>query len=92
VRVTAGLAESKAAYCRVYDSCHLQADCQEPGQLRNPTLGNHAGLSSPLSSFFASDSASGVNFARFYVMLAYSLSYLFLFVIFVYLNLIHFYL
>ena len=30
-----------AAYRRVYDSRHLQADCQEPGdQLRNPTLGN----------------------------------------------------
>jgi len=30
------------AACRwVYDSRHLQADCQEPGyQLRNPTLGN----------------------------------------------------
>jgi len=30
-RVTAGLAESKAVYCRVYDSRHLQADCQVPG-------------------------------------------------------------
>jgi len=29
--VTAGLAESMAAYRRVYDSRHLQADCQEPG-------------------------------------------------------------
>jgi len=30
-----------AAYRRVYDSRHLQADCQEPGhQLRDPTLGN----------------------------------------------------
>jgi len=30
-----------AAYRRVYDSRHLQADCQEPGPaLRNPTLGN----------------------------------------------------
>jgi len=28
------------AYRRVYDSRHLQADCQEPGSLRNPTLGN----------------------------------------------------
>jgi len=28
-RVTAGLAESKAAYRRVYGSRHLQADCQE---------------------------------------------------------------
>jgi len=27
------------AYCRVYDSRYLQADCQEPNQLRNPTLG-----------------------------------------------------
>ena len=29
-----------AAYRRVYDSRHLQADCHEPDQLRNPTLGN----------------------------------------------------
>jgi len=28
-----------AAYRRVYDSCYLQADCQEPDQLLNPTLG-----------------------------------------------------
>jgi len=31
-RVTAGLAESNGSlYRRVYDSRHLQADCQEPG-------------------------------------------------------------
>ena len=29
-----------AAYCRVYDSRHLQADCKNRDQLRNPTLGN----------------------------------------------------
>ena len=29
-----------AAYCRVYDSRHLQAGCQEPGSAPNPTLGN----------------------------------------------------
>ena len=29
-----------AAYRRVYDSRHLQADCKEPDQLRTPTLGN----------------------------------------------------
>ena len=29
-----------AAYRRVYDSRHLQADCQVPDQLWNPTLGN----------------------------------------------------
>ena len=29
-----------AAYRRVYDSRHLQADCQEPGSAGNPTLGN----------------------------------------------------
>jgi len=29
-----------AAYRRVYDSRHLQADCKEPGSARNPTLGN----------------------------------------------------
>ena len=28
-----------AAYRRVYDSRHLQADCQKPDKLRNPTLG-----------------------------------------------------
>ena len=27
-----------AAYRRVYNSRHLQADCQEPGSARNPTL------------------------------------------------------
>jgi len=31
VVVTAGLAERMAAYRRVYDSRHLQADCPEPG-------------------------------------------------------------
>jgi len=35
-RVTAGLAESKAAYRRVYDSRHLQADCQKPGSAPEP--------------------------------------------------------
>jgi len=34
--VTAGLAESNAAYRRVYDSRHLQADCQEPGSALEP--------------------------------------------------------
>jgi len=34
--VTAGLAESMAAYRRVYDSRHLQADCQEPGSAPEP--------------------------------------------------------
>jgi len=29
-----------AAYRRVYDSRHLQADCQNRDQFRNPTLGN----------------------------------------------------
>ena len=29
-----------AAYRRVYDSRHLQADCQEPGSAPDPTLGN----------------------------------------------------
>jgi len=35
-RVTAGLAEVVAAYRRVYDSRHLQADCQEPGSAPEP--------------------------------------------------------
>jgi len=34
--VTVGLAERMAAYRRVYDSCHLQADCQEPGSAPGP--------------------------------------------------------
>jgi len=36
------LIPSLSANSRVYDSRHLQADCQEPGSapLRNPTLGN----------------------------------------------------
>ena len=29
-----------AAYHRVYDSHHMQADCKNRDQLRNPTLGN----------------------------------------------------
>jgi len=35
-RVTAGLAEVMAAYRLVYDSRHLQADCQEPGSTPEP--------------------------------------------------------
>jgi len=34
--VTAGLAEVMAAYCQVYDSRHLQADCQELGSAPEP--------------------------------------------------------
>jgi len=34
--VTAGMAEVMAAYCRVYDSRLLQADCQEPGSAPEP--------------------------------------------------------
>jgi len=37
-RITAGLVESNAAYRRVYDSCHPQADCQEPGSAPEPTV------------------------------------------------------
>jgi len=38
-----------AAYRRVYDSRHLQADCQENrDQLRNPTLGNRVWVTLPL--------------------------------------------
>jgi len=29
-----------SAYRRVYDSHHLQADCQQPGSAPEPTLGN----------------------------------------------------
>jgi len=35
-RLTAGLAERMAAYRPVYDSRHLQADCQEPGSAPEP--------------------------------------------------------
>ena len=35
-RVTAGMAKVMAAYRWVYDSCHLQADCQEPGSAPEP--------------------------------------------------------
>ena len=38
--VTAGLRKVMAAFRQVYDSGHLQADCQERDQLRDPTLGN----------------------------------------------------
>ena len=34
--VTVGLAEVIAFYRRVYDSRHLQADCQEPGSAPEP--------------------------------------------------------
>jgi len=34
--ITAGLAESSAAYRQVYDSRHLQADCQEPRSAQEP--------------------------------------------------------
>jgi len=34
--VTAGLAGMMAAYLWVYDSCHLQADCKEPGSALEP--------------------------------------------------------
>jgi len=37
--VTAGLVEIMAAYRRVYDSRHLQADCQEPGSAPEPYAG-----------------------------------------------------
>jgi len=37
-----------AAYRRVYDSRHLQADCQNRDQLRNTTLGNRVWATSYL--------------------------------------------
>ena len=40
-RVTAGLAKSNGSlYRRVYDSRHLQADCQKSGSAPEPTVGN----------------------------------------------------
>jgi len=38
-----------AAYRRVYDSRHLQTDCQDRGQLRNHTLGNRVRASCAIS-------------------------------------------
>jgi len=35
-RGAAGLVKVMAAYCWVYDSRHLQADCQEPGSSPEP--------------------------------------------------------
>ena len=35
-RVTVGLAKVMVAYCQVYNSRHLQADCQEPGSAPEP--------------------------------------------------------
>ena len=44
-----------AAYRLVYDSRHLQADCQEPGSALEPyTLGNRVWL--PLSYYITTDS------------------------------------
>ena len=37
-----------AAYHLVYDSRHLQADCQEPGSAPEPTLGNRVWATSTL--------------------------------------------
>jgi len=34
--VTAGWQKVMAAYRWVYDSCHLRADCQEPGSASEP--------------------------------------------------------
>ena len=47
-----------AAYRRVYDSRHLQADCQEPGSALEPSLGNRVWLPLPylLQSFAAQPS------------------------------------
>ena len=39
-----------AAYRRVYDSCHLRAECQERDQLRNPMLGNRVWASFTFTS------------------------------------------
>jgi len=55
-RVTAGLAEVIAAYRRVYDSHHLQADCQEPGSAPEPyrpTLGDRVWTRLPLKIFIS---------------------------------------
>ena len=39
VGVSAGLVKVMAAYSRVYDSRHQQADCQEPGSALEPYAG-----------------------------------------------------
>ena len=46
-----------AAYRRVYDSHHLQGDCQKPDQLRNHTLVNRvwAAFTVNLFAYYLSD-------------------------------------
>jgi len=42
-----------AAYLRVYDSHHLQADCQEPGSAAEPyTLGNRVWATFTFTFFY----------------------------------------
>jgi len=64
-----------AAYRRVYDSRHLQADCQEPGSAPNPTLGSRVWASFyPRFSEFGGDGSRGV-FARMVVGRMYHSSF-----------------
>ena len=52
-----------ATYLQVYDSRHLQADCQEPGSAPEPyTLGNRAWAS---FSSVRSDTCTGYTFTFF---------------------------
>jgi len=46
-----------AAYRRVYDSRHLQADCQELGSAPQSTLGNRVSAIPFLSLFYATFSS-----------------------------------
>jgi len=49
-----------AACRRVYDSHHLQADCQEPDQLRNRTLGNRVWRPLPFLGYMSRENARSV--------------------------------
>jgi len=52
-----------AAYRRVYDFRHLQADCQEPGSAPEP----YGGQSSMGYLSFSSSSSSSILYAQLYM-------------------------
>ena len=59
-RVTAGLAESNCTYPLVYDSRHLQADCQEPGSALD-TLGNQVWATFYTPAFYSISSFHSIR-------------------------------
>jgi len=55
-----------AAYRRVYDFRHLQADFQEPGSAPEPyTLGNPVGLGLAFFTALSSDALNNIRIIRF---------------------------